>query len=245
MLKKVLCTLGFGGATVDTFVQEPKVEIGGKLGLEVRIKGGEAEQAIQTIVLELVTSCPVEIHENVSKHAEIVVASTTIEFGGVGVREEKTIPVELDVPVWAPITGHSTRTVLRTRLEVTGGVDPQDADAIEIRPSPIMAATLNGIEDAGFVLADTEVEHDPRSARPAVQEFDFRPTSPEMYGIEQVEVWFSPLDGGLDVHLITDRRGPFDVRRGKERFAQFRVLESEIDSVPDAFRAAIAAARPK
>ena len=244
MLKKVLCTLGFGGATVDTVVQEPKAEIGEKLGLEVRIKGGEAEQAIRAIILELVTSCRVEIQENATERAEIVIASTTIELGRVEAREEKTIPTELDVPVWAPITGYSTRTVLRTRLEVIGGVDPQDTDAIEILPNRVMAATLNGIRDAGFVLADTEVEHDPQSPRPTVQEFDFRPTSPGMYSIEQVEVWFSPVEGGLDVHLITDRCGAFGAR-GRERSAQFRVLESEIDNLPNAFRAAIAAARPE
>ena len=244
MLKKALCSLGFGGATVDTVLERPEAMIGDVLRPEVRIKGGEIEQDIRSIALELVTSCRVEVQENVTEHGEIVVASAMIEPGRIGAHEERTIRVELAIPLCTPITGHSTKTELRTRLEVLGGIDPQDSDRIEIRPNQLMAALLNGIKEAGFLLADTEVEHTPQGANPVTQEFDFRPTSPEEVGVEEIEVSFIPINGGLEVHLTVDNRGGFTTR-GTERSARFEVTEADIAEldVARALRTAIEAAR--
>ena len=228
MFKNVLCSIGIGGATVDTVLENTDVVVGETLRGEVRIKGGDTEQDLRAVVLELVTHCLVEVGDDQNTHSEIVVASATVEPGRIGVLEEKSIPMEIDVPASAPITICSTSTVLRTRVDVAGGVDSRDSDRVRLLPNRTMSAVLDGIASAGFLLADTEVEHNPHRPKPFVQEFDFRPRSPDDFGVNDVEVSFVPIDGGMEVVVTADNRGGF-FTVGREHSARFCVMDAEID----------------
>lgn len=228
MFKKVLSSLGFGCATIETVIRDQEIVAGQPLHAELQVCGGDTEQDIQAVILELVTECQVEMAENASRRGEVVVASSRIEVGRIGANEERTIPLQLDVPAGAPVTDGSTKSELRTRLEILGGVDPRDSDQVKILPTPVVAAILQGMKKAGFLLVDTEVEHRPDDpSHPVVQEFDFRPVPAVDFGVDDVELSFFPIEGGVEVLIVADSRAgiPGDQRAEPVRL---EVMESDI-----------------
>ena len=228
MIKNILSSIGIGGASLDTVLDDPDVVAGEALSGEVRVKGGTTEQDIRGVALELVTRCLAETRGDEKVYAEIVVASARLDPGPVGPGEARTLPFRIEVPASAPLTVGTTSTVLRTRLDVARAIDPRDSDRVRILPNETMAAVFEGMERAGFRLVETEVEYNPRRSDPFVQEFDFRPRSSRDFGIEEVEISFTPIQGGVEVALTVDNRGGLFMP-GRERTARFRVTASQLD----------------
>jgi sporulation-control protein len=227
MMKNILSSIGIGGASVDTVVERTDIDVGERLHGEVHVKVGTAEQAIKSVVLELVTRCLVEAGGDNRTYGEIVIASATVDPGGAFTAgETKVLPVTIEVPPTAPLSVGSTSTVLRTRLDIARAIDPRDSDRIRILPNRAMSAVFEGMEAAGFRLVDAEVEYNPRRAMPFVQEFDFKPVSFNDFGIEEVEISFSPAQDGIDVMLTVDNRGGL-FTAGRERAARFRVGDAD------------------
>ncbi len=226
MFGKVLSSLGIGGATVDAVLESTDVEVGRVLRAEIRIKGGTAQHEIRSVDLELATRCLVEGPGERKIHSDIILAAGRVEIGTVDAGEELSFPIEMHVPDSAPISIGSTRSFLRTRLNVPGMVDPKDEDLVNILPSPTMTAVLQGVQEAGFRLVETEVEYDRRRVPPFVQEFDFQPTDFGDFGIEEVEISFVPVAGGVEVLLTVDNRGGFFLA-GREKTARIRVDHAE------------------
>jgi sporulation-control protein len=161
-------------------------------------------------------------------YAEITLGEATLHPGRVGLGAEVVLPFRIRLPASAPLTVGSTQTLLKTRLDVAGAVDPRDTDPVRVRPNRAMQAVFDGMEHAGFRLVETEVEYNPQRATPFVQEFDFRPRSSRDHGIEEVEISFALVPRGVEVSLTVDNRGSF-FTLGRERTARFRVLEAEMD----------------
>ncbi|WP_082483784.1 sporulation protein [Rubellimicrobium mesophilum] len=230
MFKSILRSLGVGGASVETVLDSPEAVVGGRIAGEVRVTGGDTAQDIRGVVLEIVTLCRVETRGDDKVYAEISLGEARLDPGTIGPRATKTLPFQIVLPASTPLTVGSTSTVLRTRLDVAGAVDPKDADPVRVLPNRAMAAVLQGMERAGFRLVETEVEYNPRRANPFVQEFDFRPRSSRDWGIEEVEISFSPVQGGVEVALTVDNRGGF-FALGRERTARFRVSEAQADRI--------------
>ena len=158
--------------------------------------------------------------------------------------QSRVIPFAIRLPPGTPLSVGGASTALRTRLDVAGAVDPRDADPVRVRPSRAMAAVLRGMEEAGFRLVEVEVEHRPRGAQPFVQEFDFRPRSARDWGIEEVEIAFGPMAGGVEVLLTVNNRGGLFLP-GRERSARFHVTDAMADRTDMAaeLRRAIASLR--
>ena len=228
MFKSILRTLGVGGATVETVITDPDVDVGGELAGEIRITGGSHEQEIQGVVLEIVTRARVETRGDDKVYAEIGLGEAALHPGRVGAGATVTLPFRIRLPASAPLTVGSTQTLLKTRLDVAGAVDPRDTDPIRVRPNRAMQAVFDGMERAGFRLVETEVEYNSRRANPFVQEFDFRPRSSRDYGIEEVEISFALVPEGVEVSLTVDNRGGF-FAMNRERTARFRVTEAQAD----------------
>ncbi|MGF1552286.1 MAG: sporulation protein [Paracoccaceae bacterium] len=231
MFRKVLASLGIGGASVDAVLERQEVVVGETLRGEVRIETGSVEQEIREVALELVTSCLVEPPRGDDKvRADITVASARVNPGRIGAGERRAIPIAIEVPVSAPLSVGSTSTRLKTRLDVAGALDPGDSDRVVLAPNRAMRAVFDGLRQEGFRLAETEVEYDRRRANPFVQEFDFKPSGWGDWGVEEVEIAFSPARGGIEVHLTVDNRGGF-FSFGRERSARFRVSDGDLGRI--------------
>ena len=230
MFQNILTSLGVGGASIDTVLEANEVAIGERLRGEVRVKGGSSEQDIRGVVVELVTRCLVDAGGDNKTHAEIPVASEKLELGAVGAGEDRALPLEVEIPLWAPLSVGSTSTFLRTRLDVARAIDPRDSDRLRIVPNRTVTAVLEGMGQAGFRLTESEVEFKARRMPPFVQEFDFKPTSFGDFDVDEVELSFRPTAGGVEVLLTVDNRGGF-ILGGGERSARFSVSEAELGRV--------------
>lgn len=227
MFKSIARVFGIGGASVETTLESSDTVAGGRLSGEIRITGGTSRQEIRKVVLQIVTRCLVETTGDNKVHGEIVVAEASFVPDPIEPGAIEAFPFEIVVPASAPLSVGSVQSVLKTRLDVPGAIDPRDSDPIRILPSPVMSAVFDGMERAGFRLVEAEVEHNPRRSNPFVQEFDFKPRSSRDWGVEEVEISFVPIARGVEVLLTVDSRGGFfGVER--ERKTTFRLTEADI-----------------
>lgn len=225
MFGKLFTRLGLGGIRVDTVLETDSVAPGDTLRAEVRITGGDAAQQVGVARLELLTRCVVE-----GRPVEIPLVAGEVEIGLVQPGERITVPVEFDLPRGAPISVGAVQSLLRTTLVVPGAADACDHDAVTIRPARIEALVLEGIERAGFRLAEAEVEYDPRRDPPVVQEFDFRPGGAADRDLAEVELAFAPVAGGVELRLTVDRRGGL-FAGGGECSTRLTIREDEADRI--------------
>lgn len=230
MLKNVLASIGIGGMKVDTLVNQAEIEAGDVLNGVVAIKGGDVSQRIDAIVLQLMTRCIVETRNDQKVYAEIQVAAASAAADmDVAPGQTFELPFQMEVPVFAPLSVGSTKSLLRTRLDVPKAVDPRDTDAVRILPNTAMRSVFEGMEHAGFRIAEVEVEHTPHAAIPFTQEFDFKPVHFRDWGVEEVEIAFRPSgSGALDVLMTVDRRGGL-FSFGGETGYRFKVPASGAD----------------
>lgn len=226
MFKSLMRSFGVGGARVETVIANPDVEVGGTLQGEIHIQGGDHEQDIRAVVLELATRCFAE-QGGGKTFSEFTLGSATLNPGPVAPGATRTMPFQIRLPAATPISVGSASTVLKTRLDVTGAIDPRDSDPVRVRPDATIRAILDGMERAGFWLEEAEVEWNPRRAQPLVQEFDFRPRSRGDWDIDEVELAFTPVQTGIEVTLAVDSRGSlFGI--GRERMARFVVAHADV-----------------
>lgn len=239
MLKKMFERLGVGGLSVDTVLNEHGACPGGQITGTVIITGGASDWDCEELVVELQTSCLVEMENGNRAPAMLGMAMAAVRPGRIEAGSSQSLDFIIEVPLDTPITAGSTHSAIATRLGVAMAVDPTDLDPVLINATPEMEAVLASVERQGFRLKEVETEHNPRRAMPVTQEFDFRPTGHNRGRIEEVEVSFSPKEASLGVTLTVDRRGGF-VRAGGERKTNFTIRKGQID--PGSIDAALAQA---
>ena len=129
MLKKFLSTIGIGSMKVDTVVDKPEISHGESLSGKIYINGGQCDQMIEYIKLEVlkrkdgyrVDSDFDRIEETVGKH--------TIEMlGSLKSKETRMVPFEI-MPDdrWE---SEDAKLFLRTSVHIINALDVQDEDEI-------------------------------------------------------------------------------------------------------------------
>ena len=103
--------------------------------------------------------------------------------------------------------GHQGVTV-HTGLDISGAIDPGDADGIQVSPHPLQQAVLSAAQNLGFTLRQVENEYAPRKGAPLpfVQQLEFRPGGRYAGRVEELELVFKLHgDDALDVLVELDR----------------------------------------
>jgi sporulation-control protein len=129
MLKSFLSKIGIGGLEVDTVVDNQTLEEGEVLNGTVYIDGGDADQIIDYITLEVF----VRIHrENAMSDFEDVDKTLTkhsIELiGDSKSKETRMIPFEIVPDDRWLINKDSEKLLLKTTVHIDNGVDAYDED---------------------------------------------------------------------------------------------------------------------
>jgi sporulation-control protein len=229
--KKLLASLGAGGASVETVLNEPNVVPGGVVQGEVRIQGGSVAQQIEGLTVGLQARVEVEgqdqeYHQNIEFHRQQLGGAFEVQPGAV-----HTVPFGLEIPYETPIT-HFMGTHLRgmsvgvtTELAIARAVDSGDLDPVNVHPMPAQQAILDAFGQLGFSFRNADLEkghiRGTRQRLPFYQEIEFN--APQQYrGLTQVELTFVADGHEMDVILEMDKK-PGLFSEGSDTFRSFKV----------------------
>ncbi|MEV8064374.1 sporulation protein [Streptomyces antimycoticus] len=229
--KKLLASLGAGGASVETVLTEENVVPGGIVQGEVRIQGGSVAQQIEALSVGLQARVEVERDDQEYKQN---VEFTRQQLGGafeVQPGAVHAVQFGLEIPWETPITMFMGRHLtgmnvgVTTELAIARAVDSGDLDPVNVHPLPAQQAILDAFGSLGFRFkgADLEQGHirGTRQRLPFYQEIEFY--APEQYrGLNQVELSFVADDREMDVVLEMDKK-PGLFTEGSDTYRSFTV----------------------
>ncbi|MFD6420277.1 sporulation protein [Streptomyces sp. NPDC060194] len=229
--KKLLASLGSGGASVETVLTEANVVPGGIVQGEVRIQGGSVDQEIQGLSVGLQARVEVEGADQETKQdiefvKQRLGGAFTLNAGNV-----HTVPFGLEIPWETPITHfggqhlHGMNIGVSTELDIARAVDSTDLDPIAVHPLPAQQAILDAFAQLGFRFRSADMERGhirgTRQRLPFYQEIEFVP--PQQYrGLNQVELTFVADDREMDVILEMDKK-PGLFSEGSDSYRSFQV----------------------
>ncbi|MFE1958248.1 sporulation protein [Streptomyces sp. NPDC059479] len=229
--KKLLASLGAGGASVETELTELNVVPGGVVQGEVRLQGGSVNQQIQGVSVGLQARVEVEgndqeLKQDIEFTKQSIGGAFEVQAGAVHV-----VPFGLEIPWETPITtidGQQLRGMnigVTTELAIARALDSGDLDPINVHPLPAQQAILDAFIQLGFRFkaADMERGHirGTRQRLPFYQEIEF--FAPQQYrGLNQVELTFVADDREMDVILEMDKK-PGLFTEGSDSFRSFQV----------------------
>lgn len=229
--KKLLASLGAGGASVETVLTEVNVVPGGVVQGEVRIQGGSVNQQIEGLSVGLQAKVEVEGGDQEYKQD---VEFTKVRLGGafeVQAGAVHIVPFGLEIPWETPITvidGQPLRGMhigVTTELAIARAIDSSDLDPINVHPLPAQKAILDAFIQLGFRFKNADLERGhirgTRQKLPFYQEVEFFP--PAQYrGLHQVELTFVADEQSMDVVLEMDKK-PGLFSEGSDTFRSFQV----------------------
>ncbi|MEV7091114.1 sporulation protein [Streptomyces sp. NPDC093085] len=231
VFKRVLASLGAGGASVETELTEVNVVPGGVVQGEVRLEGGSVSQPIRGLSIGLQARVEAEgseqeTREDIEFIRETIGGAFEVEPGAVHV-----VPFGLEIPWETPVTtieGHPLRGMhvgVTTELDIARALDASDLDPINVHPLPAQQAILDAFVNLGFHFksADLEKGHiqGTRQRLPFYQEIEF--FAPQQYrGLNEVELTFIADDREMDVVLEMDKKGGL-FSEGSDSFRVFQV----------------------
>lgn len=131
MLKKFLSSIGYGSMKIDTVVDKPEIAHGETLSGTIYILGGQSDQMIEFIKLEIIKRTEGYREDSDFDVTNDIVAKHTIEIvGSVKSKETRMVPFEL-MPDdrWESDVDH-VKLYLRTTVYINNAVDVQDEDEI-------------------------------------------------------------------------------------------------------------------
>jgi sporulation-control protein len=236
IFKRIKARFG-GGTTVDTIVHTPVTRPGGRLDGVVEIVGGEFEQEIKYVALDLV--CRVEVETEDSEHQsdatfarQVVEGEFTLHPG-----ERRNVPFSVEVPLETPfnvVNGgdlHGVRLGVRTELEIARSTDKGDYDPIRVEPTPAQQRVLGALERIGcrFKSADVERGHVRGASLPFYQELEFYPPSSLSGSLNEIEVTFLTRPHEIEVILEGDKKAGL-FTEGDDRVRRLPMAYDFIDS---------------
>lgn len=218
MVRRLLASFGIGSAKVDTLLTSHVLRPGERLEGIVHLRGGQADQRVLGIYLDLMTN--VEHDDRLSTHT--VAHFELGEEVRLGAGQEAEVLFNFVLPPYTPSTlspdeanpkhPPRNRVWLRTGLAVSWGLDPQDSDPLEVLPLPAVEVTLEGVRRAGFRLVGV------RNATqillrgawlslplPVLQTFTFVPTASYKGRLDKLELTLASIAEELEFILQLDR----------------------------------------
>ncbi|WP_075617802.1 sporulation protein [Paenisporosarcina indica] len=131
MLKKFLSSISYGSMKVDIVVDQPEIAYGETLSGTIYIMGGQSNQLIEFIKLEILKRTEGLQEDGDFNVTNNVVAKHTIEMvGSVKSKETRMIPFDLMPDErWESETVNE-KLYLRTTVHINNAVDVHDEDEI-------------------------------------------------------------------------------------------------------------------
>ena len=224
MFKKILASVGIGGAKVDTLLHTEILCPGEKFSATIVVKGGDTEQEISGLDLALLTRVKVERDDTEmvinKKLAYWHIADRFVINPG----EVREIPFEGQLPLETPITNNGarsnqTRVWLSTGLNIDMALDARDKDPISVIATSTQNKVLQAMDACGYTLMKADVEEGAVRAQHfqfslgCYQELEFRPNKFALFGLNEVEVTFVTTPDQTHILFELDRNFGGDTYR--------------------------------
>ncbi|MEF3307797.1 sporulation protein [Paenibacillus sp. GYB004] len=210
MFKRILASVGLGSAQVDLMLQRNVARAGDTIRGVVRIQGGRVDQQVDDVYAFVMTRY---LKEQNDRKTEVEAAVSKFLLTGKFIVQAEQVyefPVSFQLPVAMPVTMGRTPVWIQTGLDIKDAVDPNDQDALQVRPHRYCEIILEAVSKLGFQLREVTCEYAPYFGRknglPFVQEFEFVPTSKFQYQLDELEIIFYPDENGVELLLEIDRK---------------------------------------
>ncbi|ASP39107.1 sporulation control protein Spo0M [Bacterioplanes sanyensis] len=201
MFKKLMATVGIGGAKVDTILLTHSLIPGGLLEAEIHIDAGDVEQHINGLDLALCTQMKVETDDDAQWQTHILQRWRVCEERTLSAGEQLIVPLSEPIHAETPVTElplahHQTRVWLTTGLDISLALDASDTDSLKVAPNPAMIACMQAMDTLGYDLFKADVEHGYlrgqqfQSQSGCYQELEYRPNQRSWLGVKEVELSF-------------------------------------------------------
>lgn len=199
MLKKLLSTLGVGGASIDFVMRNANIRAGEESGGVVRVTPGSLNQRVEGIVFRLIAQSRLEDRSVTSEIERWKVAeSFEIAAGG----QPFEIPVSYRIPAKSPISTPFTRLSLTTALDSDALMDPSDVDRITVLPEARVELIMNSFRQLGF----RENNRDSGRFNGRWQEFEYLPTGGRARHIKELDVIYDVRSDGVMLLVEAEKR---------------------------------------
>jgi sporulation-control protein len=216
MFKKLLASIGVGGAKVDTQLDNPRLRPGDMLTGRVVVQGGNADQDIEKIELVLMVEAEQEAGDHEVRGALPLGSILVSQRFTVKAGETRQFPFQLQLPAETPINalahyGRPLAVWIHTDLAIASAVDASDRDLLEVHPTPQVAALLAAFEQLGWGLYSTDVEvgtariGNVASTLGCYQEMELKPRGGN-FRIQEIELTFLPWGNETHVLIEVDSR---------------------------------------
>jgi sporulation-control protein len=200
-MKRVLSSIGIGGATVDTLFPRVEFSPGEVVQADVELSGGETTQDVESIYFAL------KARHAGTDDARLISEFTVDEAITLEPADDLSLPAEIALAHWIPLSTEAVSVWLETGLEIDWARDPTDEATLEIVPDAHTQALFDAVaaldfERQGSALVETAFLED----RPFAQKFTFHPTD-DRYAAEldDIELTIMPDADVLRVFLEIDR----------------------------------------
>jgi sporulation-control protein len=216
MFKKLLASVGIGGAKVDTVLTTEIVCPGDNISANIVITGGDSEQEISGLDLALMTRVKVERDDT-----EMVVNKSLAHWHiadhfVIQPGEVKEIPFNAILPYETPISSNGarnnqSRVWIATGLNIDMAIDANDKDALNVIATSTQNKVLQAMDNCGYSLVKADVEEGQLrgngfvSTTGCYQELEFRPNKFALFGLNEVEISFVATADTTHILLELDR----------------------------------------
>jgi sporulation-control protein len=214
MFDKILASIGFGSAKIDTVIENKDIYIGDTIKGKINIQGGSTAQDICGISLALNTLVEVESDDGEYKTGHTIDSWSILDKFTINPNEKISYDFEIHIHNETPVTAincqTSSKVWLDTNLDINNGIDSQDKDYLTIFPTNHMELFINAMDILGFYLHSYDTEKGYlnggyfKSVSGCYQEFEFKPKS--FNAINEIEASFIIENDKTHVLIELDRR---------------------------------------
>lgn len=201
---KVKASVGIGAVKVDTQLEKASYRPGEVVKGTVRMVGGNVEQTVNAVTLQLMTEVKKEGQNGDFYGSQVLQAFHVSSGFQIQKGEQKEIPFSFTLPLKTPVTLSSSKVWIHTELDIPLAVDQKDKDFISVEPSPAYRIVNEAMEHLGFQIRKIDCEY---TYTGIVQEFEFYPYNGKFNGyLDEVELVFNVASNGVNLRLQVDRR---------------------------------------
>jgi len=232
MFKKMLASLGIGSAEVNLEIPKPQAELGGVLEGTVEIKGGNIEQEVEKIYINVVLTSAYKSGDETKTVSRVISSVTVGEKMNIKPGQKERIPVSFQIPYNIPISKGRTRYYLRTGLDIKQALDPADHDEITILPNKYLQMLFDAVAKLGFMEKRKSGDYNGR-----FQEFEYKPSNFMVRELDEMEIYPVAGERELSVVMQIDKKnrglfgGLLDDLDLDERYIRFSLPYTQMDSV--------------